>query len=167
MKDYKYIAAFVVMAIVQVVLCNFLNLSRFMVLSFLPALVLMLPLGLGNILMMLIAFALGFVVDFFSTGMLGLTSFALVPVALLRNFVIDLLFGDELGSREGELSVTRFGILKFMLATLMLCAVFFLLYVWIDAAGTQKFWEVALRFFLSTLVSTPVCILAARILRPE
>lgn len=167
MKDYKYIIAFVVLTVVQIVLCNFLNLSRFVVLSFLPALVLMLPLRLGNIPMMLLGFALGFLVDFFSTGMLGLTGFALVPVALARNFTVDLLFGDELGTREGELSVSRFGIPKFTLATFILCVLYFLLYVWVDAAGTMGFWSCALRFVLSVLVSTPVCIVIAKILRPE
>ena len=167
MKDYKYIIVFVVFTVVQIVLCNFLNLSRFAVLSIMPALVLMLPLRWGDIAMMAAAFVLGVIVDFFSTGMLGLTSLALVPAALARNFTVGLLFGDELGAREGELSVSRFGILKFALATLILCIIYFLLYVWADAAGTQPFWECALRFFLSVLVSTPVCILVAKLLRPE
>jgi len=167
MKDYRFIIVFVALTIVQIFLCNFLNLSRFVLVSFLPALVLMLPLRFGNIPMMVLGFVLGFAVDFFSTGMLGITSFALVPVALARNFTIDILFGDELGSREGELSVSRFGIPKFVLAMLILCIVYFLLYVWVDAAGTQTFWECALRFFLSVLVSTPVCILVAKLLRPE
>ena len=167
MKDYKFIIAFVVLTAVQIVLCNFLNLSRFAVLSFLPALVLMLPLRFGNIAMMLAGFVLGFLVDFFSTGMLGFTSLAIVPVALARNFTVDILFGDELGTREGELSLSRFGIPKFALATLLLCMLYFLLYVWVDAAGTMKFWSCAVRFVLSVLVSTPVCLAVARILRPE
>ncbi len=167
MKDYRYIAVFAVLVIVQIVLCNFLNLSRFMVLSILPALVLMLPVRLGDAAMMLTAFVLGFLVDFFSTGTLGLTSFALVPAALARNFTIGILFGDELGSREGELSVSRFGLPKFVLSTLILCVIYFALYVWVDAAGTMKFWECFLRFLLSTAVSLPVCVLTAKLLRPE
>lgn len=167
MKDYKFIIVFVVLTVVQIVLCNFLNLSRFVVLSILPVLVLMLPLRMGNVLMMLAGFALGFLVDFFSTGTIGLTSLALVPVALARNFTVDILFGDELGTREGELSLSRFGIPKFAWATLLLCMIYFLLYVWVDAAGTMKFWSCALRFILSVLVSTPVCLVASRILRPE
>ncbi|MBO4475103.1 MAG: hypothetical protein J5737_00050 [Bacteroidales bacterium] len=167
MKDYKFIIAFVVLTVVQIFLCNFLNLSRFVLLSFLPALVLMLPVRLGNIPMMLLGFALGFIVDFFSTGMLGLTCLALVPVALARNFTLDILFGDELGTREGELSVSRFGIPKFILAIVSLCALYFALYVWADAAGTMGFWSCALRFLLSTVVSTPVCLVTASILRPE
>ncbi|MBR4808760.1 MAG: hypothetical protein IK031_00590 [Bacteroidales bacterium] len=167
MKGYRYVIVYVVLVLVQIVLCNFLNLSRFAVLSFLPALVLMLPLRWNDIPMMAFAFALGFVVDFFSTGMLGLTSVALVPVALARGLVIAGMFGDELGAREGELGISRFGIPKFILAMLLLCALYFLVYVWADSAGTMGFWQCVLRFFLSVLVSTPVCLFVATILRPE
>ena len=167
MKEYRFAIIFAILTVVQIVLCNYLNLSRFVVLSILPVLVLMLPIRWGNIPMMFAGFALGFVVDFFSTGMLGLTSVALVPAALSRNGLVMLLFGDELGTREGDLGASRFGIPKFVLATLMMCALYFAVYVWVDAAGTLGFWAMALRFALSVLVSTPVCILVARILRPE
>lgn len=167
MKDWRFWIVFTVLTVVQIILCNFLDLSRYAVLSILPVLILMLPLHLGNVPMMLISFALGFAVDFFSTGMLGLTAAALVPVGLARNSVVYALFGDELGPREGELTLTWFGVPKFALATLILCSVYFLVYVVADAAGTYGFWAGALRFLLSTALSTPVCLGIARILRPE
>lgn len=167
MKDWRFWIVFVVLAIVQVILCNFLDLSRYAVLSFLPVLILMLPLRLDTVPMMLISFALGFAVDFFSTGMLGLTAASLVPVGLVRNSVVSAMFGDELAPREGELTLNWFGVPKFALATLILCSLFFLVYVAIDAAGTYGFLAGALRFVLSTALSTPVCLVVARILRPE
>lgn len=167
MNTWRFWIAFVVLAVVQIVLCNFLYLSPYVVLSILPVLILMLPLSLGNVSMMLIAFALGFAVDFFSTGTIGLTSAALVPVGLARGGVVSLLFGDELGPRDGELTLTWFGVPKFALATLILCSVYFLVFVWIDASGTLGFWTCVMRFLLSTLLSTAVCLGIARILRPE
>ena len=167
MKGYRFVIVFVLLVLVQIVLCNFLNLSRYAVLSYLPVLILMLPVRWNRIVMMLFAFALGFLVDFFSTGMLGLTSLALVPVALSRGLVVAGMFGDELGSREGELSLSRFGLPKFALATLLLCALYFIVYVWADSAGTLAFWQCALRVLLSVLVSMPVCLFIATILRPE
>ena len=158
MNNWRFWVSFAVLAVVQVILCNFLDLSRYAVLSFLPVLILMLPLRLGSIALMFISFALGFAVDFFSTGMLGLTAASLLPVGLMRNSVVAGLFGDELGPRDGELTLTWFGVPKFALATLILCAMYFFAYVLIDAAGTYGFWEGALRFLLSTLISTPVCL---------
>ena len=54
MKEYRFVIVFVVLTIVQIVLCNYLDLSRFVVLSVLPALILMLPLRYNSILMMVL-----------------------------------------------------------------------------------------------------------------
>ena len=167
MKKNHFIIVFIILVVIQILVCNYVNLSRFVVLSVLPVLILMLPLRWNNIAMMVAGFVLGFLVDFFSTGMLGLTSVALVPAALVRNTLVMMLFGDELGTREGELGVSRFGTPKFVLATVILCAVYFAVYVLVDSAGTCTFWEGGLRFLLSVLVSTLACVIAARILRPE
>ena len=167
MKEWHFWIVFVLLTIAQIVLCNFLSLPGYAVLSVLPVLILMLPLRMGDIPMMAVAFALGFAVDFFSTGMLGLTSAALVPVGLARNSLISLLFGEELGPREGELTITIFGVPKFALATLLLCVLYFAVFVWVDSAGTLGFWACLLRAALSILVSTPVCLAVAKLLRPE
>ena len=167
MKDYRFVILYLVFLIAQIVLCNFFGMSRYLMISVLPILVLMLPLGMGNIVTMLIAFAIGFAVDFFSNGMLGITSLALVPVALVRRFVISIVFGNEKSARGEEITVERLGIPKIGLASLILCSLFFIIYVWVDSAGTAGFWEALFRIVLSVLVSTPVCVFAARLLRPS
>lgn len=166
MKNYRFILLSLLLLIVQVFICNYFGLSRFVLVSLLPAILLMLPQEYGGVVTMLIAFAAGFAVDFFSTGMLGLTSAALVPAALLRRPVIAMVFGDELSSRNDQVSLSHLGVPKMTLAMLILCSVFLLVYVWIDSAGTSGFWTGALRFALSVLVSTPLCVFVAAILRP-
>ena len=84
MKNGRFILLYLVLTLVQILLCNFFGLSRYMLVSVLPVLILMLPLGTGSIIAMLIAFATGFAVDIFSNGMLGITPLALVPVAFSR-----------------------------------------------------------------------------------
>lgn len=167
MKNGRFILLYLVLTLVQILLCNFFGLSRYMLVSVLPVLILMLPLGTGSIIAMLIAFATGFAVDFFSNGMLGITPLALVPVAFSRRFFIGLIFGDEQTSRDDEISIGRFGLPKISLAVLLACMLYFAVFIWADSAGTAGFWPSALRFLLSVLVSTPVCVLIARILRPE
>ena len=151
---------------VQVLLDNFFPLSRYVLISVLPALILVLPVDTRPIAAMLLSFALGLVVDFFSNGMLGMSSLALVPVGLVRSAVIAGVFGDELTSRGDELSVHRLGVPKMVLTCLILCAVYFVVYVLVDSAGTVAFWPAALRFGLSILVSTPVCVFVVRQFRP-
>ena len=166
MKGYRFILICAILLVAQVLLGNYFPLSRYVLISMLPAIILLLPLDTRPIVAMLLSFALGFAVDFFSTGMLGLSSLALVPVGLVREAVITMVFGDELSARSEELSLQRLGIPKMALASLMLCSVFFLVYIWADSAGTVAFWPCAIRFVLSVAVSTPVSLFVARLLRP-
>ena len=166
MKNYRFILICVLLLIAQVFLDNFFPLRRYVLISILPAIILLISLETRSIVSMFLAFAVGFAVDFFSTGMLGISSLALVPVGLVRGAVVGLVFGDELSARGDELSIQRLGVPKMALASLLLCALYFAIYVWVDSAGTVSFWPAALRFVLSVAVSTPVCLFAARLLRP-
>lgn len=167
MKGYRFILLCGVLVIAQVFLVNYFSLSRWVVITLLPAIILMLPLKMGTIPSMLLAFVIGFAVDFFSNGMLGLTSVALVPVALTRFFVYGMVFGDEMSSRADVISISRLGVLRIALASLLMCGLYLLVYVWVDSAGTVPFWPAFLRFFLSLAVSTPVSVLVSKLLRPE
>ena len=167
MKGYRFILLCVVLIVAQVFLINYFSLSRYVVISLLPAIILMLPLKMGSISSMLVAFVIGFVVDFFSNGMLGMTSIALVPVALTRFSVYGMVFGDEMSSRADVISISRLGVPKMALAALLMCGLYFLVYVWVDSAGTVPFGPAALRFLLSVVVCTPISVLVSKLLRPE
>ena len=71
MKNYRYILIYVLMVVVQIFLVNFFPLSRYVLITLLPALLLALPLDTRAIVSMLIAFALGFVIDFSPTACWG------------------------------------------------------------------------------------------------
>ena len=166
MIDRRYILLYVVLTVIQIVFNNFFGLSRYVLVSVLPVLVLMLPARYGRIAAMLVAFATGFAVDFFSTGMLGITSLALVPVAVVGRPIMGAALARQGVTRE-DISFKRLGIVGMSLSVALVCAIFFLIYIWADVAGTVGFWPSALRFLLSVLVSTPFGVLIARQLRPE
>ena len=88
----------------------------------------------------------------------------LVPVALLRRPVVSMAFGPEVFARGDELSFTRQGWQKFVPAILLLTAVFLVLYIWVDSAGTRPFWPCALRFACSLAASTAVSLLVAYVM---
>ncbi len=167
MKRGRFILLYLTLLVAQIVLCNYFSLSNYVLVSLLPVLILVLPHRMNGIVAMLIAFVSGLTVDFFSTGMLGITSLSLVPVALIRRILMALVFGDEIVTREEETTFGRVGIIKASLIVLISCAIYFLVYIWADSAGTVGFWPAAGRFLLSVIVSTPVCVLVARLLRPE
>ena len=104
MRKGGYYFIFLLLVAVQMLICNYLNLSPYLTLSILPVLVLCLPLRLPTFWTMLLAFVTAGAVDLLSEGLLGLNALALVPVAFVRKEIIRLIFGDELSSSRSPSS---------------------------------------------------------------
>ena len=122
MRKAQFYLVFMVLTIVQMLICNYFHLSAYLMLSILPVMVLCLPLRVGTTGAMIIAFATGLVVDLLAEGMLGLNTLALVPVAYARKGIIRLVFGDELFARKEDFSVRKNGFGKVAVAIFCACS---------------------------------------------
>ena len=145
---------FILLFLAQVAVWNYFNFTPYLFVVFLPALILCLPLGYGTVRTMLIAFVAGLAADFLVSGQLGMTSFALVPVALIRQSVVRLAFGSELFARGEDLSFHRQGWQKFLLCTAILTAIYLLVHIWVDSAGMYSLGFCAIKFGISLPVSS-------------
>lgn len=167
MKKPGFTILFLLLMILQVLLMQFFTFSRFVMVSFLPVMILCIPIEKGTIFSMIVAFVTGLAIDFLGDGMLGLTSISLVPVALCRLGIIRLVFGQEVLVRRENVSRRKQGIPKMLLASLLSCSIFILVYVLADAAGTRPFWLNAVKILCSILVSTIVSFFVADLLTSE
>jgi len=165
--NLKFPLTYILLVAAQILLANYLNLSQYVVLCFLPAMILILPIKVSTIAALCIAFATGMVTDFFTTGILGLCTVGLVPVALCRNWIIQLVFGSELFSRQEDINIPRQGMPKVILATLIATGLYFLIFTWVDGAGTRPLNFNLIRFGASLAVSTAVSIYIIHILTSE
>ena len=156
MRKPGFLLMYCLVLIAQILLLNFCNFSQYLIVTFLPVMVLCIPIGRGNIFAMIVAFITGFITDFLADGMIGLTSLSLVPVALVRRGIIQLVFGSELFSRGEEISVRKQGVGKIILASLLATGLFLAIYIWVDGAGTRPFWFNATKWGISLAVSTIV-----------
>lgn len=167
MRHSHYFAVYAVLVVAQMLICNYLRISPYLMLSILPVLVLTIPIRFSTIAALFIAFITGFSVDLLAEGVLGINTFALVPVALIRRPLINLLFGDELFAREEDFSVRRNGFGKVFTAIFAVQALFLLLYIWMDGAGTRPFWFNASRFGISLAAGIIVSLLVIDVLAPD
>lgn len=167
MRKSGFWAAYLLLLLAQLLLSNFFNLTPYLMLAILPVMVLCIPIRVGPVGAMLIAFATGLVTDLLSEGLLGLNAFALVPVAALRFPIIKLVFGTELFARGEDFSPRRNGLWKTVLATTLSQAVFTLLYVWADGAASQPFWFDAARFGISLVAGTILSLACLPSLAPD
>lgn len=158
---------FILLFLAQAALWNYCNFTPYLMIALLPTMLLCLPVERSTIMVMVIAFVTGIAVDFLVTGQLGLTSFALVPGAVFRRRMIRIVFGQELFARGENLSFRRQGWQKVFWAIVLQNALFLLLYIWVDDAGTRTFGYDALKFFLSLVVSSFVGLLVASLMLDE
>lgn len=147
---------YIILVIAQILLWNFCNFTQFLMVLYLPALILFLPIRQSVFKTMMVAFLTGVVVDFFSVSPIGLTSLALVPVAFSRQYVVWLVFGNEVYSRAENLSVERQGWRKVVFSILLVTLLFLLIYIAVDSAGTRPFWIDVVKCAVSLAVAVPL-----------
>ena len=126
---------FILLFLAQAALWNYFNVSPYLFVAYLPALLLCLPPERSTLRVMVLAFLTGLLADFLVSGQIGLTALALVPVAFVRRRVIRIVFGQEIFARGEGLSFHRHGWAKFALAIALVTALFLLIYIWVDSAG--------------------------------
>ena len=167
MKQTRFFINFLLLLMVQICIANFFRLSQYVMLSILPAMILLIPIKRGTIPALFIAFATGVAVDLLSDGLLGLNIVALVPVAFCRIGIIRLIFGDEVFARKEDISIPRQGIWKMSFALILAQALFLAIYIWADGAGTRPLWFSGIRFAASLAGGYILSLLVAGILAPE
>ena len=158
---------FICLLAVQLVISNYVNLSPFIALTILPAMIMCTPMSMPTIWVMVIAFLAGITTDLLSAGPIGLNAAALVPVAALRNFIVTHVCGNEVVERGSDFNFKKYGALKVSTVTLLPLALFLAIFIIADAAGTRPFWFNLCRFLCSVLCDLVLCLLTVRVLNPN
>lgn len=167
MTNGKYALTYLLLLLAQICIANYCNFSWYLYLSFLPVMAFLVPIGYNSVIAMLLAFASGFAVDLFSDGVVGLNTFAIVPVAMMRRGIVSVVYGDEFFVRQENLSMSRHGIVKMIFAIILCQALFLALYIFADSAGTRPLWFNLTRFGISFAAGCLISIVVANILEPE
>lgn len=167
MRKAEFYIVYVLLAIAQMLICNYFHVSPYVMLSILPVMVLCIPIRVGTVGAMGIAFVTGLVVDLLSEGLLGLNVLALVPVAFARNGILRLIFGAELFSHKEDFAIRKSGFGKVALAVFLAQALFLAVYIWADGAGTRPMMFNLIRFGASLAAGFLVSLLLVDVLAPD
>ena len=153
--------------ICQVLLCNYFQFTPYAMLTILPAMILCVPLTVSTIGCMILAFGSGLAVDMIAEGVIGLNASVLVPVALLRKPFIRLYFGEDLITRKDSFSLRKYGMTKVSAAILSCLAVFLVIYIFLDGAGTKPLWFNLTRGGITLACSYLVSLIVVNTLTPD
>ena len=167
MKKSSYFALYICFLALQILICNYLNVGFLLTLCILPVIVLLIPIRFSTITAMIIAFVSGLLVDMLGDGLLGLNALAIVPVALSRNGLLRFIFGREVFVHKEDVTIKKYGIVKFTTFIAIAQALFLLIYITADGAGTRQFWFNASRFGISLVAGTLLSLLIAQALTKD
>ena len=158
---------YLLLVVVQILLCNYFLVTPYITLSILPIMILCLPLKISTVAAMIIAFVTGLSVDFLAEGLIGINALALVPVAYVRKSLIGFVFGEDLISRGEDFSIRKNGLGEVSMAILLVQSLFLIIYIAADGAGTRPFWFNAARFGASLAAGYLVALLLVDTLVPD
>ena len=158
---------YVMLAIVEILVCNYLQISLYAVISLLPAMILSIPLQIGTSVCMIIAFATGLTIDWLSEGFIGLNAASILPVALLRKQIIRIFLGEDLITRKDSFTFRKNGTMKIAIATTTAVMVYLAVYIFLDGAGTRPMWFNFTRFGISTVINSLIALFITGILTPD
>ncbi|MBQ1750806.1 MAG: hypothetical protein II130_07440 [Bacteroidales bacterium] len=165
-KSYTTLV-YLLLVVVQILLCNYFHVTPYITLSILPIMILCLPLKISTVAAMIIAFVTGLSVDFLAEGLIGINALALVPVAYVRKSLIGFVFGEDLISRGEDFSIRKNGLGEVSMAILLVQSLFLIIYIAADGAGTRPFWFNAARFGASLAAGYLVALLLVDTLVPD
>ena len=165
-KSYTTLV-YLLLVVVQILLCNYFHVTPYITLSILPIMILCLPLKISTVAAMIIAFVTGLSVDFLAEGLIGINALALVPVAYVRKSLIGFVFGEDLISRGEDFSIRKNGLGEVSMAILLVQSLFLIIYIAADGAGTRPFWFNAARFGTSLAAGYLVALLLVDTLVPD
>lgn len=158
---------FIMLAVAQMVICNYFRISPYLYVTILPAMILCLPVKINTVTGMLIAFATGIAVDALAEGIIGLNTLSLVPVAFIRFPLLGTVFGYETIEKEKPFNSRPSGFWRTMLAITVAYGLFLALYIMADSAGVRPLWFNALRFAVSLVADSLLALLVVHIFNPN
>lgn len=121
------------------------------------AFILLLPVETNNLLLMVLAFVLGFTIDIFYDS-LGIHALALVTVAYLRNYWLSSITPQG-GYDAGSSPALANGVQWFLVYTVPLVFVHLALLFFIEAGGFSMFWFTMLKVMASLLFTVSVMLM--------
>lgn len=163
----NYAAIYLMLLMIQMVICNYFRLGPYVLVSVLPAMVLCIPLRYSTLSAMLIAFFTGLCVDLLAEGLIGLNTVALVPVAYVRRGLCRLIFGDELIERGNDFSIDKNGISKVIFAVTLSNALFLVIYIAADGGEAMPVAFNLIKFIISLAVAILLSIIITDVSKPD
>ncbi|MDD2242589.1 MAG: hypothetical protein PHW85_05535 [Bacteroidales bacterium] len=159
----KYTIIGIATLIIQLLICEFVNIWPPLYIAVFPLFILMLPNDFKPVLLMIIAFVAGLLIDSLSDGLLGLNATSLTAIAFFKHTFIKGLARYESGSGAQDVNSKHFGFQKFLTFLLLSYTVFFICYTMLDDFGSGSMVFLVIRLLVNIVVNIIIAIILEKL----
>lgn len=157
-KIIQYILQFTFLVLLQVLVLNHIQLNGYINPYIYIYFILVLPVGISNSLLLLIAFALGFSIDVFSSSG-GMHSAATVFLAFCRPAVLKLIAPRDGYDLENKLNAKTMGIKWFLTYASILVVLHHLVLFYIEVFRFSEFFVTFAKAILNSVITLIIIII--------
>lgn len=159
----KYIYGFIVILVLQLLCCEFVNLWPMLYMALIPIMVILLPSSVSTYAVMLCGFAIGLLTDALADGILGLNAACCTFIGACKNMITRPMMKYQIQGEDSSVEGFEFRKGK-LVALLTICyTLFFVPYVLIDGAGVSGVWYLVARIVLNVVVNVIIAFLLIRL----
>ena len=148
-RNISLFALIAVMIIIQIIICDYIYTGPYIHLTLLPLIILSLPAEYRYPKLVIISFAVGFVIDLVSDGVLGLNSAAAVMTATFVRPVSYLTINRERSDKLERVILSDVGFFRYFRYSSYLTLIFLVTYILFDCAGFRQASFILMRIALS------------------
>lgn len=166
---FKYFIIFIFCILGQIFISEYLNIWHLLYITFFTPFIISIPITINKSLYIIIAFIIGFLVDIFADGLLGLNAAALVAMTYSRGFILRLpLFRLNLDNIENSPILPRnLGIVNYIILNTFLYIVFFFFYIILDYSYSFPIGYLLLKLTICVIINTLISVLINSTLLPK
>lgn len=147
------IILFVLIFILQVLICNYVDVGAYIYICLIPLLIINIPMKLDFRLTMLIGFALGLLLDLFANGVLGLNAAAGTMLAAFKGPLFQKTVNKEHRYNIEVPSMRNIGIINYIAYLTMCTAIYLFTFTLLECVSLRPFLFILIRILISLVIN--------------
>ena len=147
------IILFVLIFILQVLICNYVDLGAYIYICLIPLLVINIPMKLDIRLTMLIGFAIGLLLDLFANGVLGLNAAEATTLAAFKGVIFQKTINKEHRYNIEVPSMRNVNVINYIAYLSMCTAIYLVVFTLLECVSLRPFLFILLRILISLAVN--------------
>lgn len=153
------ILLYVLVFILQVLICNYLDVGAYTYICLIPLLILGIPLKTNINVTILAGFGIGLLLDAFSGGVMGLNAAAATMVAAFRGLIYDNVINRDHRYNTETPSIGSIGLESYLLYLTLCTLIYLVVYTFLECMGARPFFFILFRMAISLVIDVALALI--------